>query len=193
MWYRWYKQGGEIKCTFATWQVFLKYLHQKWKQWTRNFNGKLRFRDIGFYFHLYTAILDLQNNIPQITVSGWIDQFTSLRYLLNWYTVHRLSVQVFTSHFRSKIKRQKSQLHCAEGCGSGGGCVIVLQSNGPAYNDHTQTDKYKAKDALNVPPENIHKTPRRALNYRCWTSVSIAYTCIFVRFLFQCLWIVSGP
>ena len=45
--------------------------------------------------------------------------------------------------------------------------MIVLQSNDPGYNDHTQTDKYKAKDAPNVPLENIHKIPRRDVNYRC--------------------------
>ena len=45
--------------------------------------------------------------------------------------------------------------------------MIVLQSNGPGYNDHTQTDKYKANDAPNVPPENIHKTPRREQHVLC--------------------------
>ena len=60
-----------------------------------------------------------------------------------------------------------SKLSTSESCGSGGGCEIVLKSNGPGYNDHTQTDKCKAKDAPNVPPENIHKTPRRELHAIC--------------------------
>ena len=45
--------------------------------------------------------------------------------------------------------------------------MIVLQSNGHGYNEHTQTDKYKAKDAPNVPPENVHKTPIREQHMRC--------------------------
>ena len=61
--------------------------------------------------------------------------------------------------------------------------MIVLQSNGPGYNDHTQTDKYKAKDAPNVPLENVHKTPRRDVNYRCQTSVCTSLSAsTFVEF-----------